>query len=146
MSNILEIIIRRPRPCDAALLHRMNEGFNGEGTHTEEGIRTSLENNGQEIVLIAMDGEDAAGFICGQIFKSMCYSAYYGEITELFVEENYRRKGVGRKLMAAMEEEFAQEGVKAFQLFTGGKNVNAQRFYETCGYTRTEEVMFRKRP
>jgi ribosomal protein S18 acetylase RimI-like enzyme len=123
----------------------MNERFNGEGTHTEEGIRAALEGNGPEIVLIAMDGEDAAGFICGQIVKSMCYSTYCGEITEMFVEEGCRRQGVGRQLMEAMEEEFKREGVRSFQLFTGGKNVSAQRFYEGRGYQRADEVMYRKR-
>ncbi len=141
----MDIAILRARPQDAPFLHRMNERFNGEGTHTEEGIRASLEGDGKEIVLIAMDSENAAGFICGQIFKSMCYSAYYGEITELFVEEKYRRQGVGGQLMAAMEEEFKRNSVRAFQLFTGGKNVNAQRFYEACGYQRANEVMYRKR-
>lgn len=142
----MEIIIRKARPMDAPLLHQMNEAFNGQGTHTEEGIRSSLSGNRQEIVLVALDGEAAAGFICGQIVKSMCYGVYYGEITELFVEGSYRRQGVGRRLMAAMEEEFTGEGVRAFQLFTGGENTNAQRFYAGCGYQRTEEVMYRKRP
>jgi len=141
----VNIIIRNACPEDTAELHRLNELFNGAGSNTAEKIRESLQMNQQELVAIAIDGDHAVGFICGQIFKSICYSVYYGEITELFVQEEYQRQGIGRRMLCYMEQLFAKESIRTFQLFTGGDNQNAQRFYEAQGYLKTEEIMYRKR-
>ena len=84
----------------------------------------SITTNDQEIVCIAYIGGIAAGFICGQLFKSMCYSVNYAEITELYVREEYRRYGIVTKLMGYMEHVFKAKSIKGFQLFTGKENKN----------------------
>lgn len=75
----------------------------------------------------------------------MCYSRHYAEITELFIDEGFRRQGVGTKLLRKVEEHFCQKNIAGFQLFTGAENLSAQMFYEHLGYQRTGEVMYRKR-
>lgn len=74
----------------------------------------------------------------------MCYGAPYGEITELFVPESRRRRGVARGLVAHLEAEFRRRGIRDFQLFTGAENASAQAFYRSLGYFESAELMFRK--
>lgn len=138
-------IIRRANEKDTDSLFELNVLFNGKGTTTKEKMQESLQYNKQEIVFIAIEKEQPVGFICGQVFMSMCYDTYYGEISELFIIEGYRRKGIARLLISKMEEEFKQNNIFSFQLFTGADNIIAQIFYTSCGYTKTEECMYRKR-
>ncbi len=109
-------------------------------------IEESLEHNKQEIVCVASEGNRLVGLCCGQIFKSMCYSVPYGEITELYVSEKYRRLNVASGLMAFIETAFHKHGINYYQLFTGKSNIAAQAFYQSLGYVDTPEMMFRKQP
>lgn len=42
-------------------------------------------------------------------------------------------------------EQYRQQGIHDFQLFTGDDNLNAQEFYEHIGYRSDNEVVYRKR-
>ncbi|MCK9252120.1 MAG: GNAT family N-acetyltransferase [Clostridiales bacterium] len=141
----MEIVIRQATREDANELDRLNTLFNGTGGQTPEAIARSLAENGQEQVYVAQLGDRLIGFCCVQLFKSFCYSRHYVEITELFVEEACRRQQVATRLMQQAEADYAGRNTGGFQLFTGGTNRDAQRFYEPMGYTRTDELMYRKR-
>ena len=80
-----------------------------------------------------------------QIFKSMCYSRYYIEVTELYVNEKYRRSGIATKMFEYIEEYFKDKNIVGYQLFTGKNNTVAQLFYEKRGYVKSDEIMYRKR-
>jgi len=136
---------RLAKPQDAKALKRLNDEFNGENCNTVDGIAASLAQNPQEVVCVAEADGAVVGFCCGQIFKSMCYSVHYGEITELYVTDKHRRSGIGRGLMAYIESEFQNQGIHDYQLFTGKDNETAQKFYHACGYQETAELMLRKR-
>jgi ribosomal protein S18 acetylase RimI-like enzyme len=137
--------IRVAGRADAANLFMLNQFFNGKDSTTIDLLDKSLKTNEQELVCIAYDGNEAIGFVCGQLFKSMCYSEYYAEITELFVKEEYRRQGIARKLISYMESIYIRQGIRNFQLFTGKENLTAQEFYKKSGYNKTDEIMYRKR-
>jgi len=140
--------IRKASAEDAAALKKLNDLFNNDPIcNSADGIAASLASNPREIVCVACDGEgNLAGFCCGQVLMSMCYSVNYGEVTELFVLEEFRRQGIGKKLMAFMESELQRRGVKGFQLWTGGGNTTAQAFYHSCGYAGKMKMMFNKEP
>jgi len=140
------ITIRLAQVLDAPGLLKLNDFFNGEGCNSLYAIENSLSSNKQEIVCIATDKDALVGFCCGQIFKSMCYSINYGEITELFVLESYRRQGVASRLMLFIEAEFQKQEINHFQLFTGKSNEAAQTFYRALGYVESSKMLFRKRP
>ncbi len=130
---------------DIEVLFELNELFNGEKCTTKELLLDSIANNKQETVFVAVVDDMTVGFCCMQVFKSMCYCSNYAEITELFIKEEYRRKGIAYGLMSYAESYYLSQKVKGFQLFTGKENKKAQAFYEKIGYKRTEELMYRKR-
>ena len=139
-----DILIRFAMCSDAVELQGLNELFNGKGCTSAENIKDFLGNNNQEIISVASDRGKIVGFCCGQVFRSMCYTEKHGEITELYVLEEYRRKGIAKKLVFFIEAEFRKQGINGIHILTGNDNIEAQCFYRSCGYEDTDEVMLEK--
>ena len=133
--------IRKAIMSDAAELKKLNDLFNGDGSNSVEGIEKSLENNKQEIVLVAGNGNMLAGYCCGQIQSSMCYSYDYAVITEFFIMDEYRRQGIGKQLLVAIEHEFNKRNITHFHLSTGDDNTAALALYRSCGYDGTSIML-----
>ena len=69
----MEVIIRKAQLCDIPEIYEMNNTLNDEVGSTIEYMKKSLESN-NEIVLVAVRDKKAIGFICGQIYSSICCS------------------------------------------------------------------------
>ena len=136
--------IRLAEIFDVPELNKLNILFNGEGCSSIKIIEESLKNNAREIVVVADEEDRLVGFCCGQIFKSVCYSYNYSEITELYIMKEYRRKGIGKQLIDFMETEFIKRGVKHIHILTGKDNKIAQSLYHLCGYIETSEILLDK--
>ena len=138
------MIVRLAQPSDAPALMQMNAEFNGSGMNDLAHIRRSLIENQQEIVCVAeLDGEPA-GFCCAQLVSSFCYAGKTGEITELYVREHARRKGLAAALMRLAERELTARGAKELKLLTGDDNFPARALYEALGYETDGEVHYAK--
>jgi len=136
--------IRMAQGSDALELLKLNDLFNGKGSNTLAGIKESLQTNTTEVVCVAVDDDHLVGFCCGQIYLSMCYSSPYAEITELFVEDEHRRQGVGRLLLTFMEGELAKRGVYHLHILTFKDNHAARSLYRSLGYVETLEMLLDK--
>ncbi len=141
-------MIRLAEPGDAAQLFELNERFNGPSGSTVELMARSLGENPQELVVVADMEGTLAGFACVQVRRSFCYEVPSAEITEVFVEEGYRRRGLGREMLDFAEraaiESFGSLG--ELTVLTGGDNLPAQELYNDAGFVREDEVMFLKEP
>lgn len=136
--------VRSAHERDTDSLFELNEQFNGKGTATREWIRDSILNNHQEYVFVAVIHNEAVGFCCVQLSKSMCYMSDYAEITELYVSEKHRNKKVATELFNFIEYYFSSRKIRDFQLLAGRNNKIAQIFYERLGYKKADEWMYRK--
>ena len=144
----MDIIIRKMEICDIPDMIKLNDEFNGIGA-TFDSMKDSLENNSREIVFVAVNDindndNEIIGFICAQLYQSICYVGLQCEITELFVREEYRRNGIAKKLIKQIEAEFKKHDGYEITLETGKDNIAAQRFYESCGYKRDGEIVYCK--
>lgn len=141
----LNISVRSAAEKDAAELKRLNALFNGVRDVGAEAIALSIRNNDKEQVFVAEYRDGLVGFCCVRSCESFCYKSNYAEITELFVEGPYRRKGVATRLIAYAENYYSKRNIAGFLLLTGRRNTFVQKFYESVGYTKTEEIMYRKK-
>ncbi len=141
----MQILFRTASINDATELKRLNDAFNGDNSNTVEGIGQGLSRIDAETVFVAEADGRLNGFLCGQLLKSICYSVFYVEITELFVDEGSRRRGIGEGLIRFAEDFYRKQGIHDFQLFTSRSNTNAQAFYEHMGYCRHDDILYRKR-
>ena len=82
--------------------------------------------NFEEFCFVAEDGGKIAGVITGR--------AYYNEvhIGDLVVSKDYRKSGVGSKLVAAVENAYRGKGYEKIALTTFG--FQAPEFYKKLGY------------
>jgi ribosomal protein S18 acetylase RimI-like enzyme len=149
----MDIMIRKAQICDIPSIIKMNAAFNGvvstidwvtESLENSESLE-KLENNEREIVFVAVHNSTAIGFICGQLYKSICYpNIRQAEMTELFICEEYRGNGIAARLIKELESEFIKNNVNEIVLKTGRENVIARKIYEKCGYEDYEEVVYCK--
>ncbi|WP_342422434.1 GNAT family N-acetyltransferase [Paenibacillus sp. FSL E2-0178] len=137
--------VRLASLTDAEDLSRLNQEFNGGAPRPAAKIIEHLNINHNELIAVAEINGRIVGFGCAQCFSSFCYDEPYGEITELYVEEAARRKGIAIAIISCLEENFRERGVKSIKVLTGRSNTAAIRTYEQCSYVKDDEQMLEKR-
>lgn len=121
---------------DAEQLSILNDEFNGKDEATIENIRNSIANNKQEVVIVDDENGVLVGFVCVQLKKSFCYKEYMPEITEVYVNPMYRKKGIASEMITFAEKYCTKNyPCHKYELLTGKKNVIAQSVYGKLGYT-----------
>lgn len=137
--------IRLAAQGDAVMLMHLNRVFNEVDEVPEETVVNRLI-NGSEIVAVAQDEGGLIGFCCAQVHHSFCYAAPCAEITEMYVEQGARRKGVGRALLAFMTAHLKDvHGVQEIHLLTGCENKAAKALYAAMGFEEKNETYMRKK-
>lgn len=138
-------MVRLAEISDAENLMILNDKFNGKGETAIENVIKSLENNKQEIIVVAEEKKILVGFVCVQLKKSFCYNNIIPEITEVFVDEIYRRKGIAGE-MISFAESYCKKHYKFthFELLTGVENNEAQALYKKMGYNDDGELHLSK--
>jgi ribosomal protein S18 acetylase RimI-like enzyme len=66
-------------------------------------------------------------------------------IEDVYIDEQYRKIGLGMKLMKEVVEFCKKENYKRIQLLCRTDNKNAIRFYEKLGFTGIDRIFFYKR-
>ncbi len=102
-----------------------------------EDIETRLEEYDENYITFKMDGniqigvEDNGKLIAGLDACITAFKILY--VSTVFVDENYRRQGVGEMLIREMEKRALTMGVNTIRLDTF--NWQGKDFYEALGYT-----------
>lgn len=86
------------------------------------------------IGLIARVGGQIVGFVIGDIYVDG--RVLQGHICTIELLPNFRRQGIGEKLLREIEEIFRQKKVKASALEVREDNVLAIEFYRKLGYDK----------
>lgn len=145
-ESLEEIMIRLAMGNDAEQLEILNSEFNGKGETTLETIKDSLINNQQEVVIVAEVNALLVGFMCIQIKKSFCYDDYMPEITEVYVKQEYRKRGIASEMILFAEEYCSKKyPLHKYELLTGKDNMDAQSVYDRLGYKDEGEMHLTKR-
>jgi ribosomal protein S18 acetylase RimI-like enzyme len=92
----------------------------------DETIATSGLDAEEELVVFARQDGQLLGGCCGSTWGGTC------ELNSLWVDEHYRRQGIGRRLLAVAEDEASARGCHQVVLFT--YLFQAPGFYERRGY------------
>ena len=128
-------MVRIATESDAEQLNNLNDEFNGKGETTIENIRKSLLNNQQEVVIVDDENDILVGFVCVQLKKSFCYDEYMPEITEVYVNPEYRKKGSANKMITFAEDYCSKNyPLHKYELLTGEENMIAKSVYGKLGY------------
>jgi ribosomal protein S18 acetylase RimI-like enzyme len=139
-------MVRLAIESDAEQLEILNNEFNGQGETSLENIKAALLNNHQEFVVVAEIDCRLVGFVCVQLKKSFCYDDYMVEITEVYVKQAYRKKGIASAMISFAEKHCKENyPFHKIELLTGKTNYTAQALYEKLGYENDGEIHLSKR-
>ncbi len=90
------------------------------------------------VSLIAKVNGDVVGFIIGMV--GIEREVLTGHIITMDVAPNYRRRGIGIKLLQEIEKIFMEKGVKICCLEVREDNVPALNLYRKLGYKKTGKL------
>jgi len=79
--------------------------------------------------LVAEAGGEVVGFVNARLAQRG-----WGMVTTLDVAPGWQRQGIGGRLLAAVEEWLASQGVRVVSLETAADESGARQFYERHGY------------
>jgi GNAT superfamily N-acetyltransferase len=140
-----DITIRPATAADeAAVLVLLEELFEPPGSHPpgytpdrgRAGIRAAVE-QAEADILLAFDGDRLVGL--ASVYADI-QSIRYGLrcwLQDLVVTREYRSRGVGRHLLDAATEWARDHGCTHLELSSGAGRLDAHRFYEREGMTRS---------
>ncbi len=115
------------RDMTSAEFERMKRGFDEHALDNHVAIQRS-----DRFGFVAQTGDQFIGCVSGLAYKNGdVYSGWF-QLTDLFVEAAYRRRGVGATLLATLEQRLLQRGVDKIWTWTAGYEGPA--FYKRQGY------------
>lgn len=97
------------------------------------------------ITILVKNDAKAIGFAHGTLRFMPDYlgGLYIGSITHVYVDEQYRRTGIGKLLIKQLEDWFLSKKVHSIELQVIAGNQGAQSFWQKLGY-HNELVQYRK--
>ena len=92
-----------------------------------------------ELFLIGLIDGRLAGTVMGG------YEGHRGWVYYLAVDPDLRRQGLGRQMMAAVEEKLLAKGCPKINIQVRGENTEALAFYNKIGYNTEDRISLAKR-
>jgi GNAT superfamily N-acetyltransferase len=127
--------IRLARVSDAEGIARLTSqlGYELQASAAAERLSRLLARPDHEFFVADVDGH-VAGWLHATVLEYV-ESGPFVVIGGLVVDEDHRRKGVGRLLMEHAEAWARQQGCSIVRLWSSAARTAAHRFYEELGYT-----------
>lgn len=102
-------------------------------------LAENIRRNRSVIFIALNDAGEIAGFT--QLYErlSSLSMTHYLYLSDLYVDSNLRRNGVARALMNQAKTYATSRGASSIQLETAHTNKQAQRLYESLGYSYETE-------
>lgn len=119
----------------------------GENT-TEQTLKDVAEKEG--VFFVALDQEKVVGFTVGTIRRPTpedllgAEPAVNGRVTELYVDKNYRGKGLATKLMEQIEQTLKEKGCDYIWVEVFAPNQPPRNLYQKLGYKERDIDMIKK--
>lgn len=119
------------------LFYKQSSDLNGAREFLEERFQKN-----ESVIFIAYDDGKPVGFT--QLFPSFSSVSMQKSwvLNDLYVKETARRKGVAKDLINKAIGLAEETKAKGILLETGQENVNAQKLYETIGFTKDSSYYY----
>jgi ribosomal protein S18 acetylase RimI-like enzyme len=153
----LMVSIRRARTGEVNKLQALNDAVFADNSRYDQDAMldwaqskagetyfTTAINNPEACFLVAEDEGKLVGYIAGSPKKFDDRMSRYVEIDNLGVSRDYRRHGVGKKLMETCLKWAKDEGFQKVHLRCYSANVGALEFYKHNGFQDTSVSLERR--
>ncbi len=119
-----------------SILFAIEQDFTVDYDKQLAGITKLYHHKGKDLLVAKHEGS-VVGMVTMQRLISSAEGDYIGQIEDLVVKENYRKMGVGSRLINKMRALAQEHGYKRIQLAADIDNENALRFYSRRGFHQT---------
>lgn len=118
-------------------------GYNCELDKLNNRINEMLKRGNYQI-FVACDGDDVVGYIGCVSYLAFELENEGMKIIALAVSKEYRRKGIGTKLLKTAEQWAKENNIEVVLLNSGLPRVDAHAFYESQGYLKKSYGFIKK--
>lgn len=136
--NTLEIRVYHPNDEPAVIDLWRQCNLVVPANNPKRDIERKLKVNPEFFLIAVLDGSIVGSCMAG-------YEGHRGWINYLAVSPDYRRKGIGRKLMEVAEQKLRASGCPKINLQVREKNTEVMKFYESLGFKADRVVSMGKR-
>lgn len=105
-----------------------------EGEQFFEYICGRFERNEILIKMIVSGENSIIGYFYADLVQSIEWDVYKAEIGDIFVEDSYRKQGIGTKILDTIEKECRRKGINLIRSGTGAHNIGSVRLHEKAGF------------
>ena len=137
IQNQLKIKIRRASIKDFKAVKRI-EYLSFKNPYSDYYLKRLLNGNLADLSLIAEIDNNPIGYVIAR--REFRENEIIGHVIAIAVHPEHRRKGIGRKLMETVLQEFKKLGVKKVYLEVRVNNLPALRLYEKLGFKIVEYI------
>ncbi|MGL4737638.1 MAG: GNAT family N-acetyltransferase [Cellulosilyticaceae bacterium] len=113
-------------------LNTMEMGYEFSIEASENKLRI-LANSSKEKIYVAVVDDKVVGYVHANDYD-VIYAPHMKNIMGIAVSEDYKRQGIGKALLFAVEEWAKETGASGVRLVSGETRIGAHRFYQSCGY------------
>jgi (aminoalkyl)phosphonate N-acetyltransferase len=103
----------------------------------KEKFRDNLDNPKIIYLVSVNDQDEVTGFISCHSQDLLHHEEKVFEIQEMYVARNYRDRGIGKALYAALLEKLAKADCESLEVSTQSKRTDAKRFYLKLGFVQS---------
>ncbi len=126
------------------VLFSMEVDFRPDRARQLRGLALMLADPLRRKVLVAERGGSVIGMVTGQLVVSTAEGAPSVVVEDVVVQAGERGRGVGRRLLVAIEDWAHERGATRLQLLADRENADALGFYERMGWRGTRLVCLRR--
>ncbi len=135
-----ETLIREATIQDVDAIYLLNKnalGYEYPLNKTKDRL-TKILSLSTDKIFVAQVNQQVVGYLHGSGYECS-YADSLKNILALAVDENFRRMGVGEKLISAVETWAKADGSAGVRLVSGFNRENAHKFYLQCGYAHRKD-------
>lgn len=126
------------------ILFSIEVDFAFDGARQRQGLAMLLAHDAA-VILVAEAAGQLVGMCSGQLTISTAEGGFALLVEDVVVAGPWQGKGVGRELLAALEQWAGDKKIKRLQLLADRNNTAALEFYRRLGWQGTELVCQRRR-
>lgn len=120
-------------------LNNIQMGYKTSVEDTSERLVSILASKSNKVFVATVDG-NVVGYIHANDYDVL-YFPHVKNIMGIAVNEEFKRQGIGRRLIDAVEVWARNTNAVGIRLVSGAARKDAHEFYKHCGYNENKEQL-----
>lgn len=127
------------------ILFSIENDFVVDEARQRSGLEMMLTDPGNRCVMVAELNGTVVGMCTAQLLVSTAEGGLAALVEDLVVDNEYRRRGIGKKLLLSVEKWASEKGARRLELLAYHNNTPALAFYEKMNWKCTRLICLHKK-